>query len=166
MPKALAKANNDLISWCGCEELVYATSGQADCPWCGCGWLFTCINCRKAFTFAVVTESELSLPEIFARDRSSFSNKPVALDDEEVRSHAEWLEYELKNVHTGTICAILDGKILPVESRDIQFNGWFASHDLETVPQWTHRTSKQAIDRLLGNPNYWTERELSEGYTT
>src|SRR5262249_18861030 len=50
----LRKANNDLVSHCACAQadaLVTAPS-QMDCPWCGCGWLFICSRCRKAFTFA------------------------------------------------------------------------------------------------------------------
>ena len=43
----LKKASNELISHCGCEESRISYPAQMDCPWCGCGWLFSCITCRK-----------------------------------------------------------------------------------------------------------------------
>ena len=52
----LVKANNDLISHCACSNAVIGAPAQMDCPWCGCGWLFVCSKCRKAFSFARAEE--------------------------------------------------------------------------------------------------------------
>jgi hypothetical protein len=54
----LAKANDDLVSHCRCArpDALISSPCQMDCPWCGCGWLFICSRCRKAFTFAQAVE--------------------------------------------------------------------------------------------------------------
>lgn len=54
----LVKKNDDVISHCKCEESFVGEEGQLDCPWCGCGWLFSCSKCRKAFTFSEAAEIE------------------------------------------------------------------------------------------------------------
>jgi hypothetical protein len=161
--KALIKANDDLVSWCKCTSPAYASSGQLDCPWCGCGWLFTCMSCRRAFSFAKVVSSEIPLRKIMQQERSSYRNQPVALDDKEVISRTEWLDHELEPLPVGTICAYLDGKVLAVDSTDIRFNGWFALHRLDAVPQWSAHGSKAKIEALLGSKAYWLERELTDG---
>ena len=58
----LRKANDDLVSNCRCAkaEALITAPCQMDCPWCGCGWLFICSHCRKAFTFAEAFEVEES----------------------------------------------------------------------------------------------------------
>jgi hypothetical protein len=161
--KALIKANDDLVSWCKCAWPAYASSGQLDCPWCGCGWLFTCASCRRAFTFAKVVYAEVPLRQIMQQERSSYHNQPVALDDSEVISRTEWLEFELELLPVGTICAYLDGKVLAVDSADIRFNGWFAHHELDSVPQWSVRGSRAGIEALLGDKAYWLDRKLEHG---
>jgi hypothetical protein len=60
----LCKDNDDLISHCTCREALVAPPGQADCPWCGCGWLFSCLSCRKAFTFARAVPGQKDLEMI------------------------------------------------------------------------------------------------------
>ena len=57
MVKYIAKANNDVLSHCQCADTLAAGPAQLDCPWCGCGWLFSCIKCRKAFTFGRVVSA-------------------------------------------------------------------------------------------------------------
>src|SRR5437016_4029669 len=75
MPKAksskiiyLVKASNDLISHCACEHAIIGAPSQMDCPWCGCGWLFVCATCRKAFTFARAEEVELTWEKLAHKD--------------------------------------------------------------------------------------------------
>jgi len=64
----LAKANNNLISHCACPDALVTFPPQIDCPWCGCGWLFTCIECRKAFVFERAIESDSPWHELARRD--------------------------------------------------------------------------------------------------
>ena len=37
----LEKDNDQLVSFCSCEPAYITYPPQLDCPWCGCGWLFT-----------------------------------------------------------------------------------------------------------------------------
>jgi hypothetical protein len=69
----LTKASDMVISHCRCpsENALIMFPAQMDCPWCGCGWLFTCRTCRKAFTFATAVEVEASLEELARQDLSS-----------------------------------------------------------------------------------------------
>jgi hypothetical protein len=64
----LQKDNDDLVSHCRCREAFISYPPQMDCPWCGCGWLFSCIKCRKAFTFARAVEVNDSWEELACRD--------------------------------------------------------------------------------------------------
>jgi hypothetical protein len=56
----LKKANGDLVSFCRWGDVHITYPPQLSCPWCGCVWLFACIACRKAFTFAQGVESGTS----------------------------------------------------------------------------------------------------------
>ena len=41
------------LCFCVCPvEETLAYTGQKDCPWCGCGWLWSCYRCGKAFSVA------------------------------------------------------------------------------------------------------------------
>ena len=64
----LAKANDDLISHCKCAYTFIGAPAQMDCPWCGCGWLFVCPKCRKAFTFARAVECNLTREQLAHND--------------------------------------------------------------------------------------------------
>ena len=68
MPKFLFKANDDVLSHCGCSGEPAMSTGQLDCPWCGCGWLIACSNCAKSFTYAVVRETHVPLVELGRRE--------------------------------------------------------------------------------------------------
>ncbi len=64
MPKFLFKANDDVLSYCSCVGEPAMSTGQLDCPWCGCGWLISCAKCGKAFTYAVVRETDIPIVEL------------------------------------------------------------------------------------------------------
>ena len=162
MKKALVKANDKLLSFCKCTEGAFATTGQVDCPWCGCGWMFSCTKCRKAFIFAKVVETQLSCEEIAQIDQSSYADRPAGIDDEGVVEEAAWLRAELEGLEVGTECVILDGKVIPTSARDIAFDGWFAHHDLEMPPQIQAGDSREEVLKLLGDTDYWLSRELPE----
>jgi hypothetical protein len=157
MFKTLVKASNNLVSHCKCSE-AYATSGQADCPWCGCGWLFTCIDCRKAFTFAKVVETDQSPEDLVRRDFLSFGKSPESFDPASVKAKAEWLQNEIADLEPGTVCVIVDGEIIPVSARDIEFDGWHAHHAFQVPPQ-VAATDANSLDSILGDRKYWADRE-------
>ena len=162
MHKALIKANDDLISFCKCDESGFATTGQADCPWCGCGWLFSCTKCRKAFTFAKVIETDLSPYNVAVLDISGFSKDEVPPDDESVQDMADWVRNSVVDIPLDTVCVIVDGKVIPVDKKNFEFNGWFAHHQFDILPQVEAQGSRAKIISVLGNTDYWLSRELPE----
>lgn len=158
MFKTLVKANDDLISFCRCAP-AFATSGQADCPWCGCGWLFTCVDCRKAFTFARVAETEFSPEDLARRDFLRFGIKDADLKAEHIAAKAEWLSDQIEDLEVGTVCIILDGCVLPVEARDVAFDGWFARHAFDRPPQVAADGDRNVLEAMVGTAQYWLDRE-------
>ncbi len=129
----LEKANNDFVSHCSCETAYVSFPGQLDCPWCGCGWLFTCMDCRKAFTFANAIEVEQSWEQLAVRDITSKGGHPPDEDDV-----GEWVE-AMKALHAevelGQEYVYIDGMYVPSSADKVEFEGWYASHELAYVPQ-------------------------------
>lgn len=154
--KAVRKANNDLISFCECEG-AFGTTGQLDCPWCGCGWMFACTNCNRAFTFGEVFETDITPLEL-GRKMEQTTTEP---DDEVALSYVGWLEDEPSVRMPGETVVILDGSIHPIDARNITFDGWFARHRLEQLPQTVARNRDELL-AILGDVRYWTDRELPE----
>jgi hypothetical protein len=77
----LKKANDELVSHCRCAEALITFPPQMDCPWCGCGWLFTCIECRRAFAFAEGIVVDELWEETAARDlRNRWKTDPSNQD--------------------------------------------------------------------------------------
>ncbi len=74
----LKKANDDLVSNCKCNDGRITYPPQQDCPWCGCGWLFTCISSRKAFTFAAGIELETNWEELATADWKGWGMQRVS----------------------------------------------------------------------------------------
>src|SRR6476469_1354353 len=112
----LAKANDDVISHCRCapQEALITWPPQMDCPWCGCGWLFGCIRCGKAFTFATGVLVNETLQEIGQRDvRRAWQRQPT---EEEVREWVEAMQSLLQQVEVGRTYVYLDGFCLPMDS--------------------------------------------------
>jgi hypothetical protein len=58
----LRKANDGFVSHCKCDkaDALISSPSQMDCPWCGCGWLFICSRCCKAFTFVEAVQVDES----------------------------------------------------------------------------------------------------------
>lgn len=156
MAKWLAKANDSVISYCTCEHSLAAMPGQLDCPWCGCGWLISCAKCDKAFTYAQVVEVDRSYLDLA---RSEFGSDEVELS--EIEDLAGWMERAVEPFQFGDIIVYLDGAYLRVDEQDVRFEGWFAEHDLATLPH-AGAITKADIDDVLGLPAYWFDRELPD----
>ena len=158
----LFKANDEVISHCRCApaETLVTWPPQMDCPWCGCGWLFTCIRCRKAFTFGKAASTPLSLEEIGRRDLEGRSSTNPTADD--VEEWAGAMRILLKGVVPGETYVYLDGFFLPANSEAVTFEGWVARHDLPRMPQAEAVTDRQILDRTLSDRRYWEDRRLPE----
>ena len=151
----LQKANDNLVSHCSCGDGRISLPSQMDCPWCGCGWLFTCMTCRKAFTFAKVIKTDMSLFEIGWNDlEKSYGRKPT------INEVGEWVDYMrllLDNISGKGEFVYFDGRIIPVKSKKKMFTvmGMHSRHRFDQIPQYTALEDKSIIDELLINENYW-----------
>lgn len=156
----LKKVNDDLISFCSCGDGRVTFPAQMDCPWCGCGWLFSCITCRKAFTFAEGVEIETSWPDL-ARDdiRNHWNEEP---SEEDVDSWVEAMKEILAEVRVGEHYVIVDGLVIPVDSSELKFEGWAARHDFKELPQIRALADKAVLEERLANREYWLANALSE----
>jgi hypothetical protein len=151
----LRKANDNLVSHCKCERAhaLISPPGQLDCPWCGCGWLFICSTCRKAFTFAegiVLNEpwADTARREIHA----AYGREP---EPGEVDEWVDGMKVLLSQVERGKLYVYFDGYIIPVTADGIDIEGWYARHHLDFVPQIEATSDPQAFDGLLCSREYW-----------
>ncbi len=160
MPKFLFKANDDVISHCRCVGAPAMSTGQLDCPWCGCGWLIACSVCAKSFTYGVIRETEVPVVELGRRElrRRGLEN----VSDQEIEDWAEAMESEFARFDLGQTVVYLDGHYWPLDARDIAFEGYFARHDLKRLPHAEALDRPEALMDLLADKSYWLERELPD----
>ena len=160
--KYLERANTDLVCWCKCEEgKAISTppgSGQADCPWCGCGWLFSCTHCRKSFTFARVVERDQSYEEFVTEDRERAGwGFDVEKDIPLIGSIASDLARVMATLKIGEEYVIIDGLVLPAKDPVAEVRGTVGLHLFLTgTPQCLARDGTNAVPlRSLRDPRYW-----------
>jgi len=161
MAKYLVKASNAVLSHCNCDAPLAAGPGQLDCPWCGCGWLISCIECRKAFTFATVVDVDLTYREIATRDLVNRGHDLADVEDD-IPGAAEWLEAAMAPLPLGATVVYLDGGYFVVDETDIEFEGWFARHRLARLPHAKALQEPALLDAEMGDKSYWLERELPD----
>lgn len=149
----LMKDSDDLISHCRCKEAYITFPPQMDCPWCGCGWLFTCIECRKAFTFARGVEVDESLEELARRDiMKGWGREPSG---DEVKDWIDAMKELLAEVEVDGRYVYLDGLFIPADAAGVEYEGLFARHDLGFIPQVKALQDPAVIDEILSNVEYW-----------
>lgn len=150
----LQKSSDEAISWCRCDpkDALVSVPGhaQADCPWCGCGWLYSCIVCRKAFTYARAVEIDATPKALVAADLKSFG---------EVLPSASMLAEGISTIERldlieGVEYAILDTQPVAVEPGPVSIRGAYGDHDLTELPQRAWRPT-MADNHILGMPSYW-----------
>jgi hypothetical protein len=158
----LRKANDDFVSHCQCDpaDALISSPGQMDCPWCGCGWLFICSRCRKAFTFAEGTE----VPESWqaTADRTIcalYQRRPEA---GEVKEWIDFMKILLKGVEAGQQYVYFDGYVIPTSAAGVTIEGWHAQHDLDFVPQVAALSDPGVSDRLLCSRQYWQSNRVAD----
>ncbi|TMJ11307.1 MAG: hypothetical protein E6G94_16315 [Alphaproteobacteria bacterium] len=162
MHKFFFKANDDVLSHCTCAaaEAPATSSSQLDCPWCGCGWLISCGTCGKAFTSAEVRETDVPLVEFGRREVAMRGLEHVS--EAEIADWAEGMAEMLDNFEVGDTIAYLDGSYWQVDETGIHFDGYYASHRLDRLPHAEALQGPELLDRLLGDPKYWFERERAD----
>ena len=103
-----------------------------DCPWCGCGCLFSCSNCRKAFTFAEAVQINEYRAVTAERDiRGMYRREQPG----EVEEWVEFMKILLKDIQCGEQYVYFDGYVIPVNADGITIEGWHSHHQLDFVPQ-------------------------------
>jgi hypothetical protein len=124
-----------------------------DCPWCGCGWLFICSQCRKAFTFAQGVEIGESWEVTGDRIvRAYYQREP---ERGEVEKWVEFMKILLKEVNAGDKYVYFDGYVVPATAGGLTLEGWHTHHDLSSIPQVAALTNPAVLDNLLGSRDYW-----------
>jgi arsenate reductase-like glutaredoxin family protein len=156
----LTKKNDEFISFCSCTESLVGDPGQLDCPWCGCGWLFSCTKCRKAFSFAVATEINKTWEEIAAEDLYSYSKRQAT--HEEISEWIENMQAMQSEIELGKTYVYLDGVFIATDEENISIEGWYAKHEFEHVPQLAAVTNSEIRKLVLSNPDYWRKNQLSD----
>lgn len=149
----LKKASDDLVSHCRCAEALITFPPQLDCPWCGCGWLFTCIECRKAFTFADGIVVDESWEDTAQRDLRNRWNKEPSVQD--IAQWVDAMKELLADVRVGQQYVCLDGLIIPTSATSLRFTGWHSRHDLPFVPQVKALTDSSVLPSILASRAYW-----------
>ena len=157
----LKKANDDLISHCTCDDAPITFPPQMDCPWCGCGWLFCCANCRKAFTFAIAVEMDETWEATAMRDLASRGPdfKPTK---EDVAAWVEAMQVLCQDLEPGAEYVYLDGWFIPSDTEEIAIEGMHSEHEINCVPQVVALQDKSIIEEVLGNQEYWTANEIPQ----
>jgi len=157
----LKKASNDLISHCTCDDAPITFPPQMDCPWCGCGWLFCCANCRKAFTFAVAVEMPESWEATALRDLANRAPdfKPT---EDDIAAWVEAMQEMCGELEVGEEYVYLDGWFIPRNTDEIVIEGMHSYHELNCVPHVAALAEKSILDDTLGNEEYWTENEVPQ----
>jgi hypothetical protein len=149
------------VAHCNCNNGLITFPPQMDCPWCGCGWLFTCIECRKAFTFAKGIVLDESWEETAKRDLGGRSGREPNTEDTE--SWVGAMKELLGEVVEGQEYVCLDGLIIPTGGSAVRFDGWHSRHDLPYVPQTAALSDPSVLRSILGNPKYWKSTALPGG---
>ena len=154
----LTKADDRLVSHCTCADVLVTYPGQADCPWCGCGWLCSCMSCRRAFTFARGLEIDATWDDLAHQDLRRRSGREP--DADHVRHWIETMQSMLADVEVGGRYVCLDGKVIPIDAARVAFEGWHSRHAFDFVPQVKALTDVRVRENVLSSRAYWRRTAL------
>lgn len=154
----LRKANDEVVSHCACADGRVTFPAQMDCPWCGCGWLFSCMTCRRAFTFAKAVELETTWEQLAAEDIRGMWNSEPEADD--IKSWVNDMQCLLEHIEVGENYVILDACVVHVECEDVEYEGWHASHHFRKMPQVEALSDSKVIDQTIATREYWDSRAI------
>jgi hypothetical protein len=159
----LRKANEDLVCHCKCAkaDALISSPGQMDCPWCGCGWLFICSRCRKAFTFAEAVEIMEPWEDTAERSIRGLYQRPPKSG--EVEEWVGFMKILLKGIQLGAHYIYLDGWVIPTNADGAHIEGWHSQHALKVVPQVAALSDPEIRTKLLSSPQYWRSTALQRG---
>lgn len=129
-----------------------------DCPWCGCGWLFTCLDCRKAFTFSRCVEVSTPYEELARRDiaRRSRQRKVGAW---EIRAWTRSMADVMSGLTPGREYVYLDGSFFGTDEH-VEFDGWHSHHFLAALPQTEFRNDPSRLKEFFSRRDYWLNSKV------
>ncbi len=154
----LERANTKGVCFCTCPRALVALSNQLDCPWCGCGWLFCCCQCGKAFTYAKPVAIQMPLETIVRQDLAARGH---TLHKEFLSEAVEEMKGFLSMVDDDADEYVyLDGVPIPLNEKNVKFNGMFAAHKLKVLPHALELSKPGLLEQTLGDVDYWTSREI------
>lgn len=156
----LQRADDRLVCHCHCSPAYVTFPPQMDCPWCGCGWLFTCTQCRKAFTFARGISLNESWRQTALRDLTGKWGRDP--EEEEIEQWIEAMQVILKEVEPGKEYVCLDGWVIGADEESVVMDGWHSRHELPFVPHVAALNDPEVMDSILSNPEYWHETRLAD----
>lgn len=146
------------IQHCSCPTALISSPGQLDCPWCGCGWLFTCLDCRKAFTYARCVEVPASYEELARRDIQARNQRKV-VSAFEIRAWMRSMKEVLADLKLGTEYIYLDGSFFALDD-SVEFDGWHSHHFLPLLPHKEFRNDPSKLKSLFSNKDYWLNSKV------
>jgi hypothetical protein len=68
----------------------------------------------------------------------------------------------LAEVEPGKTYLTLDCSFIPMDVLGVSFDGWFAPHDLDFLPQTAALEDGTVVDEILANKRYWLENRLPD----
>ena len=69
---------------------------------------------------------------------------------------------ETEHIQLGQSYVYLDGFFIPADETDFEVRGWHAKHQFTKVPQVLALEDETIVEQVLGNPDYWTENEITD----
>lgn len=160
----IAKASSQGVCHCTCQDAKMGVPDQLDCPWCGCGWLFSCQKCGKGFTFGKAVRVSTKLRDFVMADLKQHELPAELMNDKDfVDGCVESIEEMLADLEEGKEYVYFDGVLIPTDyDGRVEFDGLFAAHDLPTLPHLALKEDRDAARHILGDPRYWNDRALPE----
>jgi len=157
----LVRDGDELVNHCRCEVGRVGMLPQQDCPWCGCGWLFSCVTCRKAFAFARAEMLDGSLEDLAREDFPRKCGRvPSAAD---LTEYVEFLAGMVEGLEAGDRVVVLDGVVIRADHEGpVEFDGIYARHELEWLPHPRAPIDPEVETEILGNVEYWTSRRIED----
>ncbi len=150
----LVKSSNEFVSHCLCDFAPISYPGQLDCPWCGCGWLFTCMNCQKGFTFAKavrIKQSWRSLAQVdIFRNSGEMAN---------YKSSSDWIADMgslLEEIIENHVYSYIDWNVLDTGCGKVRFKGDVMKHKFDSNPHRSAISAGLSKDTFeLAKRSYW-----------
>lgn len=150
-PLLLVRSGDALVRGCTCARGVAGLPQVSAAPWTGPGWLFSCIDCAEPFAFARTQEADHELDALARRDLGPDAS------DEAIASWVEQMTLFTEPMKPDREVVFLDGTLIPTHAFEVHLEGWFADHDLTSVPHVEARRNPALLDSLLASPAYWLE---------